>query len=101
MPLSVPEGPWQSISMDLITDLPKSEGFDLIFVVVDRFSKEAHFIPCKKTCTTRQVADILKEHVWQIYRMPLSVFSDQGPQFTSHFLQGFLDTIGHGPILHV
>jgi hypothetical protein len=47
-PLPIPEAPWQSVSMDSIVKLPKSKGFDSILVIVDRFTKMAHFIPYKE-----------------------------------------------------
>ena len=47
-PLPVPESRWTSLSMDFITDLPVSQTFDSIFVVKDRLTKNAHFLPCRK-----------------------------------------------------
>jgi hypothetical protein len=49
-PLLIPEGPWESVSMDMVS-LPPSRGFDAIMVVVDRFNKMAHFIPTKDEAT--------------------------------------------------
>jgi len=50
-PLLIPEGPWESVSMDFMVSLPPSRGVDAIIVVVDRFSKMAHFIPTKDEAT--------------------------------------------------
>jgi len=55
-PLPIPETPWTCISMDFIVDLPKSKSFDSVFVMVDRLTKMAHFVPCNKTITGKEVA---------------------------------------------
>ena len=54
-PLPIPENPWKSISLDFITDLPVSKGFDAILTVVDRLTKMAHFLPCTKSITSQEV----------------------------------------------
>jgi hypothetical protein len=58
-PLPIPAGPWTDISYDMITDLPISAGHDTILTVIDRLTKMAHFIACKKTMTTNQLADLM------------------------------------------
>ena len=53
--MPIPEGPWKSISLDFIMDLPPSKGFDSILTVVDRFTEMAHFIPCMKVITIQEI----------------------------------------------
>ena len=63
-PITVPEKPCTDISMDFVLRLPKvMKGYDSIFVLVDRFSKMAHFIPCKKTSDDEHVSKLLFKKV--------------------------------------
>jgi hypothetical protein len=62
--LRIPNGPWEEISYDFIVKLPKSRCNDSILVVVDRFSKMAHFIVCKVASTAEDVAQPFLQHVW-------------------------------------
>lgn len=55
-PLPVPERPWNDVSVDFVTGLERSHGFDAIMVVVDRLSKMRHFIPCKTNCSAKNTA---------------------------------------------
>ena len=84
-PLPAPSGPWKGISCDFITDLPESEGYDSVFVVVDRLTKMSHFVPCHKTTTAPEFARILLDHVIRLHGIPDSIVSDRGSIFTSQF----------------
>ncbi|MBW0588066.1 hypothetical protein O181_127781, partial [Austropuccinia psidii MF-1] len=72
-PLSIPSGPWNSLSMDFITKLPLSRNFDSILVVVDRFSKMAIFIPTYSTITALDLAHIFISHVFFKHGLPISI----------------------------
>jgi hypothetical protein len=75
-PNKIPEGPWQIISCDLIVDLPKSEEKDSIFVVVDRFTKQAHFIPTMKDVDAKGISTLFLKDVWKHHGTPKKVISD-------------------------
>ena len=93
-PLPIPEKPWTSISMDFIVDLPLSKTFDSIFVVVDRLTKMAHFIPCHKTVTGEETAKLFVDNVYKIHGFPDDIISDRGTQFTSKFWQSLFKILG-------
>ncbi len=81
--------------MDFITGLPRTRRqHDSIWVIVDRVTKSAHFLVVK---TTDSVEDYTKLYINEIVRLhgvPLSIISDRGPQFTSHFWKSFQKGLG-------
>jgi hypothetical protein len=95
MPLDPPESPWEHLSIDFMTDLPTTQrGNDMLMVVVDRFSKMAHLTPCKKTCTSEQVARLIVRDVFRLHGVPKSVVSDRDPRFTSDMWKAFWKQLG-------
>ena len=87
MPLQPPEDIWQDISMDLIVQLPLSRTYDAIFVVVDRFSKMAHFIPTTTNVTAPQLAQLFLDNIVRFHGFPRSIISDRDSKFLSYFWQ--------------
>jgi len=83
MPNSTPEKPWMHISADFITNLPLAQGYDSILVVVDRLTKMVHFIPTIEKTSTEGLAQLFRDNVWKLHRLPKSIISDRGPQFAA------------------
>ena len=78
--------PFQQLSVDLVTDLPSSSGFDSLLVMVNHgFSKGVILTPCNKTIDAKGVAELFFKHVFLRFRLHNHLISDQGPQFTSAF----------------
>ena len=82
MPNSIPERPWMYISADFITKLPLAQGYNSILVVVDRLTKMVHFIPITEKTLAEGLTRLFRDNVWKLYRLPESIISDRGPQFT-------------------
>src|ERR1700709_2206943 len=83
VPLAIPEGRWDTISVDFITELPDSNGYDAIMNVVDSAGKRAHFLPTHTTVTALGAARLYLHNVWKLQGLPKTVVSDRGPQFVA------------------
>src|SRR5258707_11373218 len=85
--LLIPSRLWSSISMDFIKQLPDSEGFSAILVIVDHLTKQAIFIPSHNMVNAPQVAWLFLIHIFSKHGVPAHVTSDRGSEFISHFFR--------------
>ena len=83
-PMPVPEKPWEDISMDFLVGLPECEGFDGVWVVVNRLSKLRHLILCQTTADAVGLTKMYHREVVRLHGLATTVVSDQGPQFASN-----------------
>ena len=80
------EWKWEHIMMDFVTHLPRtSRGHDLVWVIVDRLTKLAHFLAMQMTFTLEQFCRLYIREIVQLHGLPLSIVSDWDPRFTAHF----------------
>ena len=76
-PLDIPVWKWDDISMDFIVGLPRTQkGHDAIWVIVDRLTKVAHFIPVKTTFTVSELAELYIDNILKLHGAPQSIVSD-------------------------
>jgi reverse transcriptase-like protein/integrase-like protein/chromodomain-containing protein len=91
----VDQGPFQYMSMDLITDLPTSEGHDSMLTIVDQgCSKAAKFLPCQKTIDGPEVARLYLTHLVPLFGLPKWIISDRDPCFASQFATTLCRALG-------
>ena len=96
-PLPVPEWKWAEISMDFVVGLPRRKsGNDSIWVIMDRLTKSAHFIPVKTTFTAERLARIFIQEIVRLHGVAESIVSDRGSTFTSRFWRSFQEAMGTG-----
>lgn len=86
-PLPIPNQKWESISMDFITGLPKTQGKDCIYVVVDRLTKYARFIAISTEFKAPQIAEVFFKEIFRLHGLPRTIVSDRDNRFLSNFWQ--------------
>jgi hypothetical protein len=90
-PLKVPEWKWEEISMDFIVGLPRTrDGYDSIWVIVDKLTKVAHFIPVKTTYSGAQLAELYMSRIVCLHGVPKKIVSDRGPSLTRAFGKDYM-----------
>ena len=94
-PLEVPEWKWDSIAMDFVSGLPRTTtGHEAIWVIVDRLTKSAHFIPINMRYSMDKLAQLYIKEVVRLHGVPSSVISDRDPRFLSRFWQSLQQALG-------
>ena len=93
--LPIPIWKWEHITMDFVVGLPRyTRGFDSIWVIVDRLTKSAHFLPVKVAYTTGKYANLYVAKIVKLHGVPVSIVSDRDPKFTSRFWGSFQAPLG-------
>ncbi|KAL4590885.1 hypothetical protein LXL04_003831 [Taraxacum kok-saghyz] len=91
----IPEWKWENIAMDFITKLPRTPGgYDTIWVVVDRLTKSAHFLPIKETDKMEKLTRTYLREIVRLHGVPISIISDRDSRFTSRFWQSLQKSLG-------
>jgi len=80
--------------VDFITQLPKSAGYTQILVVVDRFTKMAHFIELEEKATARDVAESFLKEIWKLHRLPSEIISHMDAKFAGEFWESLCKKLG-------
>ncbi|KAD4384676.1 hypothetical protein E3N88_24844 [Mikania micrantha] len=93
-PLEIPLWKWEHITMDLITKLPKTrKGYDTIWVIVDRLTKSAHFLPIRESYSSEKMAETYVREIVSRHGVPVTIVSDRDTRFTSHFWRNFQEEL--------
>ena len=94
-PLEIPEWKWEHIAMDFVVGLPRTKtNHDAIWVIVDRLTKSAHFLPINERYTIDKLVGIYIKEIVVRHGVPVTIVSDRDPRFNSRFWRSFQDCVG-------
>ena len=83
--MEIPTTPWTDVSLDFVEGLPKSQGYEVTLVVVDRLTKYSHFVPISHPYSAAKVASLYMHNIFKLYGLLASIVSDRDATFTSLF----------------
>ncbi|XP_059284756.1 uncharacterized protein LOC132038047 [Lycium ferocissimum] len=93
--MEIPMWKWEVINMDFIMGLPRSHRkFDSIWVIIDRLTKSARFLPVRTTYVAEDYAKLYLKEIVRLHGIPVSIISDRGAQFTAKFWKSFQESLG-------
>jgi hypothetical protein len=93
-PHDVPDGPWQTMGVDLITGLPQIGKYDAIVVYIDHYSKQVHVLPTTSDVDAEGIADIHYREIFRLHGIPTKIISDRGPQFAARLMKSLYQKLG-------
>ncbi|KAA3473699.1 DNA/RNA polymerases superfamily protein [Gossypium australe] len=94
-PILIPEWKWDRVTMDFVSGLPQTpKKKDMIWVIVDRLTKTAHFIPIRSDYSLDRLAELYISKIVRLHGVPLSILSVRGPRFTSRFWKKLQEALG-------
>ena len=94
-PLEVAELKWEHVTMDFVTHLPRtSRRHDVVWVIVDRLTKSAHFLAVRMTFTLEEFWGLYMREIVRLHGVSVSIVSDRDPRFTAHFWKSFQKAMG-------
>ena len=94
-PLPIPEWKWEHITMDFVVGLPKSlQGYDFVWVIIDRVTKLAHFLRVKVNYPLNKLAQLYIQEIVRLHGVSTSIVSNRDPKFTSHFWESLQAAMG-------
>ena len=93
--LLIPQWKWEKITMDFVVGLPRCQsGYDAIWVIVDRLTKSAHFLPMKNSDSVEKLVKLYVKEIVRLHDTPISIVSDRDPRFTSRFWPSLQRALG-------